>query len=478
VQAHANASERTTLVATFTNDIPAAARSAVFAIGGTTSSPVPLPTGCSTASSCSVTVDATSGTNEAITVYLYASTDGSGTALAGGTTTATFFVHQATSATIALSGIIATYTASLSSNVVTVGQAQNIAVTQTQYDAAGEVIPSDGGVNQNLVTPNSATTLSKTGRLSMPNAGITYDGLGWEKPVTVTSKISGYPPVIAGTIRFAPIVPSQIGFAIRVSSGVFEVPTVYEFAPGGATPVRTFYDLGSSGFTPMIFNENATLYGFLSFGINAEAQNAGQLKMPEGTFLGYDHDGRTFVVDPNANALDIYHDGHRIRVIQLPSEPISATGDPSGDVFVSIGNANSTKPGPGDATYEFGPGTGTGTPIAQVAYAMNPLKCDAEGDLFGISSSAGTQMWRAGTFGSATPSRVSPTEIGTLHYPMGEAVDSTGGFYYLEDSGDSYSTVGTISVYYAPLGSTAGLMTPLLTLNRMGRSGYDAIAGT
>jgi hypothetical protein len=61
---------------------------------------------------------------------------------------------------------------------------------------------------------------------------------------------------------------------------------------------------------------------------------------------------------------------------------------------------------------------------------------------------------------------------------MGEAVDSAGGFYYLEDSGDSYSTVGTVSVYYAPLGSTAGLMTPLLTLNRKGLSSYDAIAGT
>ena len=435
------------LVANFTVDYPSAAHSAVFTFTPTTgavSTLVSLPSGCSGTATCSVALSAPVGVNQPFQALLYASANGTGTALAVGSATTSIFANQATSVNIALAGIMTTFTVSLNPSTVTVGQPTAIQVTENAFDAAGEAL-APGFVTTTLSTPNFSVVVTDPTNTSGAGG---YSGIG-SGPITYTVQTPNYPPATA-SLKFNAATPFTVGYTIATADPIDGCKVTFYPPPGSSTPARvyTLTNLSPCNNHPH-FDPNGTLWGFGTFGINVDGAFAGMFG-PTGILLTFDLSGNAYVADPSQNALDVYFGSTLMRQILLPGVAEGAAVDSSGNIYVQAGAS----------IYEYLPNTsGNVLPIAANTSGSNPA-IDGAGNVY-ARIGGGLGVWAAGTFGPSAPARTIPFPIATIApfspitlQILDSGVGPAGDVYVLEGIAASFLGGGQGYVYHAPAGSS------------------------
>src|ERR1035438_5273444 len=153
--------------------VSTATQSAAIAVNGGTPLVVnlaPRSSNCVAATrggrNCHATISAPAG-SDTFSETLYASTNGTGSALSQNTTTATIVAGTTNVVTLALDGVVAALTLTLGNATPTIGQTSTIALTVNAQDAAGAtIIGSDPFANPIALTDSDTsgtiTTLSKT----------------------------------------------------------------------------------------------------------------------------------------------------------------------------------------------------------------------------------------------------------------------------------------------------------------------------
>ena len=462
------------LAASFTTNYPSAARSAVFAFkpaagGASLTNLVSLPSGCGSPPPCSVSLSAPVGSMQSIQALLYASANGTGTALAVGTSTASIFANQSTSLNFSLSGIMATFSVSLNPSTVTVGQGTAVQVTEIALDAAGEAL-GPGFVNESLATPSfSVSVTDPTGLSSIPNtyfAAASYSGVG-SGPVTYTVQTPNYPPASA-SLNFNAAAPATATFAAGAAGydagcghagfSFCDAVGVYAGTPATAAALARQYILPPGGGHPR-FDNNGVLWGVSPVGIKPDGTSAGRFALP-GTLLVFDVSGNAYVADPTTNAVDVYSGNTLVRQINVTAAPVGAAVDPAGDVYVAFASGAA----------EYGPtGSGSISPIAVNASAGGAVATDGTGTVYALYNGA-VGVWSAGTFNSA-PAR-------TLLSPYAPASGYAGFFDVgVDPAGDVYGGVLPASGYAYPVvyfQANSSTFSPLTQLQNDGTS-YFAV---
>ncbi len=396
-------------VASFASNMPAAAHSAAFTFTPATGTGAvtvlaAVPHGCSASSACSITVSAPVGTNESVQVLLFASTDGSGTALAVGTVGTSFIANQSTSTSFGLKGVMASFTVSLSPATFTPGQPLTNGQAQVQenaFDAAGEAL-APGYVTTGLQNaPQFIATVSDTaGQLSVVSGTqLAYSGAG-AGPASVTVQAPSYPTVTAN-VSYAAAAPLTIAFAAGLYGGgdFTSQLVVGEYAAGASTATRQFdavYHTASG--TLVRFDPNETLWGG-PIGVKSDGSSAGTLPFSD-RLLAFDANGNAYASNITSNALNVYalsgSSATLLRSIASSGAVCSAAPDVSGNIYVGLCSG-------GVREYAAGSTSGTVTPIASDATAFPPVAVDRSGDVIATATGSTLVVYGPGVFGHGAP---------------------------------------------------------------------------
>jgi hypothetical protein len=435
-------------VAVFTANYPAAARSASFEFALpklAVTHVIKLAPGCGSGSACQVTLTAPVGENERLRVFLYASPDGKGQALAFASQTATFFAGQTTTLDLPLSAIMARFTLGLTPSTVTVGQATPITIAENAFDAAGERL-ADGYVTTNLAKPGFSLDVTDADGFSVNGE---YSGVG-SGPITYRVQISGYPSATA-SLRFKAASPLTTGFALEPGGLVLVYP------PSAGTPARRYVILAYAGdHAEPRYDADGVLWlpthaggSAVRIGLKPNGEWAGTLPLP-GRLLTFDRNDKLYVGDPSRNAVDVYSGKNLVRQIFTPGPPLGAAVDRSGNVYVTIFSGDPY------TVYEYGAsGNGDVTPVA-VNNTAAFVETDGAGNVYALyyptTYAEDFGVWRAGTFGPKPP--------GTTYTPNVSPND-----FGVDDTGDVYASPSLShpadAVFYAPAGSSSFKVLPI-----------------
>lgn len=158
--------------------VSANAKSASVSVNGGAATIVQLTSGssnCSTGADglqCSISVTAPVG-SDTFAISLYASTDGTGTALASQSITATIGENQTTPVNVTLDGVVSAISLALSTSSPTEGSACDITLTVSAQDASGATIIGPGNYSSPIAIStddtSGATALSAT-QVTSPSA--------------------------------------------------------------------------------------------------------------------------------------------------------------------------------------------------------------------------------------------------------------------------------------------------------------------
>ena len=433
-----------TIALTFTSNYPAAAHSAIVTFtssGGTQRTLVPLGNPCGPTTVCA-TFSAPVATNQSLQILVFASAGGTGSPLAVGNAAATTFSSQTTSVSSALSGIMASYTVSLSPASVTVGTATNIQVTENAVDASNEPLAA-GYVTTLLTAPQFSVALSDASGLSSTG---TYSGVG-NGPIsyTVTVTNATYPPATA-SLAFTAAAAFTPGFAIEINTpGLGSTScTLDVYAPANTSPARHY--LLPACIPGPRFDQNGVLW-ISNYGISVNGTIAGPFTLPGLALFTFDVAGNAYMSDPTIAAIDQYRGSALVRQIVPLAQPYGVAVDYTGNVYVGFGN-----PTPGTGIAEYPPtGTGALTPIATNASALFLPAVDANGAVYAAYPSGASYVigvWPFGTFGGGSPIRSIAIPSSTI-LPSDFAVGPAGDVYLV----NSTPLSGGYQVYYAPAGA-------------------------
>ena len=481
-----------TIVATFITNAPAAARSATFTFGGTGGSPqtVALPANCSSPT-CSVSVSAPIGSNS-VQVLLYATTTGLGTPLAYGTATVTALQNQSTAVNVSLTGVMSTFTISLSPATVTPGQGTPITINYNPVDAAGDNLapgsfassaspgprttPVPNFVTTTLVQPTISVTIADpAGAVTLGTAGVSGLGLAYlgagSGPATITVQavvitcsgtfnttcVTANFGSASATLNYPTVNLTSIGYATSVSGA----DTLAIHAPLGSSIFpRTLYNGGSGAIA---FDPSGTLWfpsagpSSTVMGVNSNGSAVGAFTL-SGNLLAFDLSGNAYALGSYtafAPCLTGFVDSSTVNVYGI------AGGSPNLTRTITAASAvNSVAPGPGgtlyvgtaSGVYQYGStGNGTITPIASNTNAAGPVATDTQGNVYAIYSGA-LAKWTSGTFGLAPPTTTyTATGLGSSQSPLSVAIDTIGNVF-LSYAGYTGGNASTLVVY--PSGST------------------------
>jgi hypothetical protein len=451
--------------------MPAAARSAVFTFTPSGGTPVTniVSISPSCAAPCPVTLSAPLGVSLAVGVAVYSSTNGTGNALASGSGVASMFANEVTDQEYSLTGIMASFTVSVTPASLTQGYASSISVGVTALDSAGEPLPPYGAVSPTLAQPAFTATINGAGGTSTSY----YSGLGTGNPVTVTVSTPGYPSVTSSPIPITAATQTAIGYAFGMvlPNGAAVPVGVHEYPAASGTPVRAYSPACSTCTGHPRFDPSGTLWGLYAVGITSSATAAGTFA-PAGSLLTFDGSGNVYVSDPTTTAIDEYAGPQSttlVRQITLPAPPGATAVDVAGNVYVGAANPFSGATANGIAEYPAG-GSGTLMPIATNASFAFPAT-DAAGNVYGVAGSATSAtvgVWPAGTFGSGPPARTitltpSPAANADQYQVADMAVDAVGDVYVLEAVVTAdFTQIQSLAIYYAPAGASTFASTPLL----------------
>lgn len=400
--------------------MPAAARAAAFTFtaSGSTSGTTILtgvPAGCSTNPACTVTVSAPVGTNTAVQVLLFRTTDGSGTPLAVGTATTSFIANQATSTGFPLNGVMASFT--VQPPTVTQGKPASFTPTINALDAAGETLAA-GYVTKQYATPGpfTATVSDATGQTTVSGVSlIKYSGSG-AGPATITMTTAGYAPASASMTYASPppLVPTFAAAFISCVEST-NTTTVDEYGSSPPVPVRQFvYQTCSS--TPLRFDVNGTLWGG-PLGIKSDGTSAGTLGISD-ELLAFDLNGNVYATNTTSNALNVYATSSGtpslVRFIQNAGSICSAAVDLQSNLYVGLCNGGVTEYAAGSATV-----------LASDSAAYPPIAVDRSGNVYALNAAKALVAYTPGLFGHGSPQTTSCTASSIKDL----AVDTVGNLY-------------------------------------------------
>jgi outer membrane protein assembly factor BamB len=198
--------------------VSSATQSAAIAVNGGTPVVVNLAAGSSNCvaaaggRTCSITISAPVGV-DTFAESLYASTNGSGTALSQNTTTATIVASTANVVTLTLDGVVASIVLSLTNAAPPVGPTATIGLTVNAIDAGGATIIGNDPFENPITVTNSDTTKITTLSKSTVNSPadvvtITYNG----QPLSSATFSASAAGVSAARVTLSPQAPAQIGF--------------------------------------------------------------------------------------------------------------------------------------------------------------------------------------------------------------------------------------------------------------------------
>jgi hypothetical protein len=408
-----------------------------------------LPTGCAASQNCSITVSAPVGNQKAYRVYAYPSTNGTGTAVGIGTGDATFLSGQTTKITVALEGVMNSYTlaftqANLVSQIATGINISVVAKDVTGATLTGPYLTTNDDVPSISVAATDSTGASTsvgTITIAGPPNSISYSYSGiLPNPVKFTATLSGYasasvPIAFAqptGTVGYALLQPQGLGVALY---------------PTGTTTVSRSYVLPGS---PVRFDPSGTIWAGLS-GVKTDGTVAGPIPLQNATLLSFDPGGRVYVATQSNNpVINVYTLGPSdaptlVRSVTPASNPCSAAADAAQNLYV----ATCSKP-PFEVS-EFASGTNGNTPTTSNTSATAPVALDSAGDLYAyVPSTDAIGIWPSGTFGPAVPSRsLTAPPCSGANSMIDLAVDLNGNVYAL-----SNGCSGSPSLYYYASGTS------------------------
>lgn len=388
---------------------------------------------------CSATFSAPVGANQTIKALLFASANGSGSALAVGSGTSSIFASQATTVNFSLSGIMSTFSVSLNPSTVTVGQTTPIQITENALDAAGEALAA-GFVNTSLSSPAFSVSVSDSTGLSSAAA---YSGVG-SGPIAYSVQTPNYPAATA-SLAFTSAAPVTVGYVLDsyVPPSPSSTCDVRVYATGASTPAR-HYILLCAGHPRL--DPNDTLWGIAPIGINPDGTSAGAFE-PPGTLLTFDTSGKAYVADHATNAVDVYSGSTLLRQINLTAAPTGAAVDPVGNVYIGVG-------GSGINEYPSSE-TGNVSPIAFNATANGVPATDGAGNVYALYGST-LGIWPSGNFSSNPPLRTLSLSFNAYGSLADFGVDPAGDIYAVPPAPFDDSA----AIYYASAGSSAFAQLP------------------
>jgi len=449
-----------------------------------------FPSACPASPSCSITVPAPAPTSATgYRVYVYPTTDGSGTALEIATGVIGIVPGQDNMTAVStFYSVVDSYTLSVSPATITAQIATSIVANVIEKDVTGAIISSqsvtkDGSFpafEVSVSESDGTTTMTGFGRAKRVSASTKradvaagdylgtyyYSGIA-PYPTSFTSNVygvngsgsplPGYMPVTATLTVEQP--QNSVGYALApnvtdlYSTGTATLARSYSIQYGYADFVRfdpsgTVWIQNYQGTYPIFGEEDDFTLG----GVTAQGTAAPPITMPTGdSFLGFDAAGRLYIASPGAltgqpiagqPAVLVYAVGAGsaltlVRTVAVPSPPCTGAADASGRLYLATCTANGVA--------EYAPGV-TG-PSASNSTAAGPVAVDPSGDVFATYGSA-IGEWTAGTFGPAAPSRLLtglPCALSDL------AVDKAGDVYALTGPACSAGN----NLYYYPAGANS-----------------------
>jgi len=224
--------------------VSTATRSAAITVNGGTRLVVNLAAGspnCVPATgggrTCTATISAPAG-SDTFSEILYASTDGSGAALSQNTTTATITAGTANVVSLALDGIVASLTLTLSNATPATGQISTIGLTVNAKDAAGAtIIGSDPFANPVTLTDSDTSgTITKLSQTTLNSPADTVTITYYGQPVTSATISASATGVTAASVILTPQAPAQVGFNNYTTFGFDNQRDVYNPNSTAITP--------------------------------------------------------------------------------------------------------------------------------------------------------------------------------------------------------------------------------------------------
>ncbi len=394
---------------------------------------------CTTSSgtrTCTVNLNATSGSNQAFTIKLFASTDGSGTPLSAQMLVATIVANQNNPIAATLNGVVASLSVSLTKATLQYGEpGESTSVVVNVLDASGNTIVGPGvfaDANGNPITVTLAdsdttgsTALAQTTVTQPTTVGLSYNGGG------VTS------------------------VAITATTGSITSPAaMLSLVCGKPSTTNALYINGL--LSP---NGASSAYGYGEFALTASGVNltpANQVDTPVGGG-GLGVDGRGFVYDsatsqsggayvaqycPTASGAATPYRSYPEPLPPGGSNPsvnLDVAVDSQGDLFTLTSAMG------GFALFAFAPDSGNigfpaSAPIAPTATIAGSntqlgvfLAADASGTAYVGTQGQITEYVR-GTSGNAPPSKTVANTAGGLIGALNARVDSAGDVYALYSS--------------------------------------------
>ena len=399
--------------------------SAAVTINGGTVPTVSIPVGC--ASPCVLTLSVPAGVNSVVKILTYATSDGTGTPLALGSTTGSILSSGQTLLSVSIAQVMASFKVSLTPSTVTTAVQQQIFTCVTPYDASGTQITSSNYVDLSGATPAFTTSLTDaTGQTYIignpaPSCGsIQYTGIE-SGPTSVTMNEGALSA--SATLTFLPANNAVPSFVTIDNSGVY-----YEFSANQTAPFHQFLlnqtgQLAQAAFDAsgnLWMENNNSLFGTF-LGVRSDGSFIGAINNTD-HLLTIDSKGNFYTTDywwqasPETGLREYSVSGLTSTLVRYVTPPsgtiLAAAVDPTGNAFV-VTPLN---------IYEFAPGpSGAIMPTAQVTEtSLAPtLTIDAAGDVF-ASTGSSILKWPVGTFGVRPPQTIplptAPLNSGTIQY--------------------------------------------------------------
>lgn len=218
--------------------ISGATKSAVIqissSVGGT-----PVSTTINCQGSCSADVSAPVG-SDTFAVSLYSGSNGTGSLLSQGTTTANILAGQTNTVAVAFGGVVNKIALGVAHSTLTTGSKAQLPLTVTAYDAAGDAIVGTDAFSSPIVLTDSdktgATSLSAT-TLTTPSstAAINFTGANFSSAV-ISASINGT-SMTATPVTLTAVAPVAQAPVVIASAPVSNSAASSSGSTAGTTPV-------------------------------------------------------------------------------------------------------------------------------------------------------------------------------------------------------------------------------------------------